>query len=153
MPTEPETQQEPFRLRLFARWPDMDFMQHMRNAAYLGASEDCRMHFLTANGFSMDTLRARQLGPVVVEDKLTYKRELKLLEPFVVELALAAITRDGRRMNVRNTLVREDGSVAAIVESIVLWFDIAARKPVVPPDDLRDAWMKLARTSDFAWLD
>jgi YbgC/YbaW family acyl-CoA thioester hydrolase len=148
-----ENPQEPFRLRLFARWPDMDFMQHMRNAAYLGAAEDCRMHFLTASGFSMDTLRARQLGPVVVEDKLTYKRELRLLEPFVVELAMAAITRDGRRMKVRNTMLKEDGSAAAVVESIVLWFDITARKPVVPPDDLRTPWMQLARTSDFAWTE
>jgi hypothetical protein len=32
----------PFSIRLFARWSDMDFNQHMKNAAYLGASEDCR---------------------------------------------------------------------------------------------------------------
>ncbi len=29
----------PYSIRLFARWPDMDFNQHMRNAAYLGGAD------------------------------------------------------------------------------------------------------------------
>lgn len=144
----------PFSIKLYARWPDMDFNQHMRNAAYLGASEDCRMHFLAERGFTMQEFRRRQLGPVVVEDLLNYKRELPLLEPFTVQMALAGITRDGRRMKVRNTILRDrDGAVSATVQSIVLWLDLVARKPIVPPDDLRAAWIALARTDDFAWLD
>jgi len=143
-----------FSIRLFARWADMDFNQHMRNAAYLGASEDCRMRFLADRGFSMAELQRRQLGPVVLEDKLTYKQELKLLEPYRVELSLAAITRDGRRMRLRNTFTRDaDAALVAVVESVVLWLDLAARKPVVPPEELRAAWLGLARSSDFEWYE
>jgi acyl-CoA thioester hydrolase len=69
---------KPFSIQLFARWPDMDFNQHMRNAAYLGASEDCRMQFLAERGFTMERFRERKLGPVVLEDRLTYKKELTL---------------------------------------------------------------------------
>jgi len=144
----------PFSIQLFARWPDMDFNQHMRNAAFLGASEDCRMRFLAERGFTMNEFRARKLGPVVLEDRLVYKKELGLLDGYRVDLALAAITRDGRRMKVRNTFVRDsDGAVCAIVESVVLWLDLASRKPVAPPDALRDAWMELARTDDFAYFE
>jgi len=144
----------PFSIQLFARWPDMDFNQHMRNAAFLGASEDCRMRFLAERGFTMNEFRARKLGPVVLEDRLVYKKELGLLDGFRVDLALAAIARDGRRMKVRNTFVRDsDGAVCAIVESVVLWFDLVNRKPVAPPDELRDAWMALARTEDFAYFE
>ena len=143
-----------FSIRLFARWADMDFNQHMRNAAYLGASEDCRMRFLADRGFSMAELQRRQLGPVVLEDKLTYKQELKLLEPYRVELSLAAITRDGRRMKLRNTFTRDaDTALVAAVESVVLWLDLAARKPAVPPEELRAAWLGLARSSDFEWYE
>jgi len=142
----------PFRIQLFARWPDMDFNQHMRNAAYLGASEDCRMRFLAERGFTMDEFRARKLGPVVLEDRLLYKQELRLLEGFRVELALAGITRDGRRMKVRNTFHRDaDGALVAVVDSVVMWLDLVARKPVAPPEPLRDAWFSLPRTSDFEW--
>jgi acyl-CoA thioester hydrolase len=145
---------KPFSIQLFARWPDMDFNQHMRNAAYLGASEDCRMRFLAERGFTMEHFRERKLGPVVLEDRLTYKKELKLLEAFRVELALANITRDGRRMRVRNTFYRDsDGAPVATVESVVLWFDLAARKPIAPPEELKDIWLSLARTDDFGWYD
>jgi acyl-CoA thioesterase FadM len=82
------------------------------------------------------------------------KKELNLLEAFHVDMALAQITRDGRRMRVRNTFLRaSDGALCAIVESVILWFDLAARKPVLPPDELRDAWLALARTDDFSWFE
>src|SRR5262249_56181126 len=77
-----------FRISLFARWPDMDFNQHMRNAAYLGASEDCRMSFLAKNAFTMDEFQRRALGPVVFEDTLVYTNALKLLEQFSASLPL-----------------------------------------------------------------
>lgn len=144
----------PFSIQLFARWPDMDFNQHMRNAAYLGCSEDCRMRFLADRGFTMSEFRTRNFGPVVLEDRLVYKKEITLLEAFRVELALAAITRDGRRMKVRNTFVREsDGVVCAIVESVIIWFDLATRKSVLPAAELKAAWLSLQRTPDFEWYD
>ena len=149
-----ENEAAPFAIPLYARWSDMDFNQHMRNAAYLGASEDCRMRFLAERGFTMDEFRRRALGPVVLEDRLVYKKELQLLEPFRVELALAAITRDGRRMKVRNTFFREsNGALAAVVESVVIWFDLQARRSVAPPEDLKAAWLALAPTEDFAWYE
>jgi acyl-CoA thioester hydrolase len=143
-----------YSISLLARWPDMDFNQHMRNAAFLGASEDCRMRFLSDNGFTMDEFVRRKLGPVVLEDRIVYRKELKLLEPFRVDLELAAITRDGRRMKVRNSFFREaDGASVATVESVVMWLDLITRKPVAPPDDLKNTWMRLHRGEDFAWYD
>ena len=71
----------PFLQEYRARWSDMDFNQHMRNAAYLSASEDRRMSFLADRGFPVDELRKPAIGPVVVGDRLAYKNELRLLEP------------------------------------------------------------------------
>src|SRR5262249_56833118 len=51
-----------------ARWADMDFNQHMRNAAYHGWGEETRMRFLDAHGFGMGEFERLGLGPVVVED-------------------------------------------------------------------------------------
>jgi len=143
-----------FSISLFARWSDMDFNQHMRNAAYLGVSEDCRLRLLAERGYTIDELRKRRIGPMVLEDRIVYKKELALLDGFRVELALAAITADGRRMKVRNTFLREsDDALVAVVESVVLWFDLTARKPVAPPEDLRAAWLALARADDFVWYE
>ena len=141
---------EPYVQQYRARWSDMDFNQHMRNAAYLGCGEETRMRYLDAHGWTMAEFMKRKLGPVVLEDKLNYKKELKLLEAFRVDLALAASTEDGRRMKLRNRFFREsDNALCAIVDSVVVWFDLVERKPVVPPDELRQLWFNLARTEDF----
>jgi acyl-CoA thioesterase FadM len=146
------TDSSAFSIQLFARWSDMDFNQHMRNAAYLGASEDCRMRFLAAHGFAPDELALRRMGPVVLEDRLTYKKELALLEGFRVELVMAALTADARRMKVRNTFHRDrDDALVATVESVVLWLDLDARRPVPPPEELAAIWRGLARGADFEW--
>lgn len=140
----------PFFVEYRARWADMDYNQHMRNAAFLGCSEETRMRYLDQNGWSMKDFAAHQVGPVVLEDKLTYKREIGLLERFRVDLTLAGITEDGRRMRVRNRFFRQsDDALCASVESVVLWLDLVARKPVVPPERLREIWLSVARADDF----
>ena len=144
--------EQTFEIALFARWPDIDFNQHMRNAAYLGASEDCRMQFLTDRGFGLEEFARRKLGPVVLEDRIRYRRELRPLEPFVVQLLLAGATRDCRRIRVRNRIVRSsDRELSATVDSLVMWLDIETRKTIVPPEELQSCWLGLARTNDFAW--
>jgi acyl-CoA thioester hydrolase len=141
---------EPFVQEYLARWVDMDFNQHMRNAAYLGCAEETRIRFLDAHGFGAAELARRQIGPVVLEDRLTYRRELRLLERFRVDLAVAGITPDARKMKVRNRFyLAASGAEVAVVDSFVLWFDIAARRAITPPDDLAALWLALARTEDF----
>lgn len=141
---------EPFVEEFRARWADMDFNQHMRNAAFLGCAEETRMRFLESSGWTMARFQESRIGPVVLEDRLSYKRELRLLEPFRVDLALAAGTEDARRLKVRNRFMRSaDNELCAIVESVVLWFDLDARKPVTPPEHLAKAWLGLARAEDF----
>jgi acyl-CoA thioester hydrolase len=144
---------EPYVQEYRARWADMDFNQHMRNAAYLGVAEDTRLRFLEDGGFPMTELYRRRLGPVVVEDVLTYKQELRLLEPFRVEMTMVAISPDARKMKVRNRFTRgSDGGLCATVESLILWFDLEARRTIVPPTDLGELWLGLARSADFTPL-
>jgi acyl-CoA thioester hydrolase len=141
---------EPYVQEYRARWADMDFNQHMRNAAYLGVAEETRLRFLEDGGFPMAELYRRRLGPVVVEDVLTYQKELRLLEPFRVDMAIAAISPDARKLKVRNRFFRaSDDALCATVETLILWFDLEARRTVVPPVDLGRLWLGLARTEDF----
>ena len=145
---------DPFVQEYRARWADMDFNQHMRNAAYLGVAEETRLRFMDANGWTMGEFSRRRLGPVVLEDVLSYRKELRLLEPFRVELAVAAITDDARRLRVRNRFIRgADGAVCATVESLVMWLDLDQRRTIVPPPELAWVWLAVPRTDDFVRLD
>jgi len=145
---------EPYVQEYRARWADMDFNQHMRNAAYLGVAEETRMRFLDANGWPMAEFARRKLGPVVVEDRLTYRKELGLLEPFRVDMALAAVTDDVRKFRVRNRFFRtSDDAICATVDSLVLWFDLDQRRTIVPPPELARLWLALPHTDDFVQLE
>src|SRR5215813_7966104 len=127
---------EPYVQEYRARWADMDFNQHMRNAAYLGVAEETRFRYLASNGWGMEEFQRRQIGPVVLEDRITYKKELRLLEPFRVDFALIGISGDARKFRLRNRFFRtSDEALCATVESFGVWFDIAQRRPVAPPPE------------------
>ena len=135
-----------------AQWRDMDFNQHMANAAFLDYASNTRILFFESMGFTAATFAELQLGPVILEDRLVYTREIRLLESFTVDFQSVASAADGRRFKVRNRFTTVSRGLCATVDSIGLWFDLAARRPVAPPDELRAAFSGLARSEDFeAW--
>ena len=139
-----------YERELFAGWGDMDFNSHMRNTAYLDKSGDVRMMFFSENGFPMQEFLRHGLGPVIMKDELEYFREVQLLEPLRVTLALAGLAADGSRFLMRNEFRRGgDGKLAARVTSAGGWLDLSARKLAAPPDALLGALLSLARTDDF----
>ncbi len=140
---------EPFSHEYQAQWADMDFNQHMANSAFLDYAGNTRTLFSSARGFSVSTWAERQFGPVVLEDRLVYKREIRLLEFFTVDVQLAGATADMRRFKIRNRFIKDGGTLCASVDSIGLWLGFVARKPPLPPADPRAAWLSLERTEDF----
>jgi acyl-CoA thioester hydrolase len=141
-----------FRVAIHGRWPDMDQNGHMRTTAYLDVAEDCRMQYFASCGFSMSAFAELRIGPVVRRDVLEYTAEIRLLEPATVELQLAAMSADGARFRMRNTIRREDGRVAATVTTDAGWLDLEQRRLTAPPEELRALLDKLSHTDDFELL-
>ncbi|HEY8881479.1 MAG TPA: thioesterase family protein [Roseateles sp.] len=135
-----------------AGWGDMDANAHMRNTAFLDRAADVRMMFFAEHGFAMKDFAARRLGPVIAKDEVDYYREVGLLQPITVTLALAGLSADGSRFLMRNDILGEDGRPRARVSSVGGWLDLAARRLVAPPPDLLAALATLPRTADFAEL-
>lgn len=140
---------EAFSTRIHGRWPDLDQNGHMRTAAYLDVAEDCRMQYFAANGFSMDSFARLRIGPVIRKDLLEYRAEIRLLQQATVELRMAGLSPDGDRMRLRNTIVRDDGKVAAIVTSDGGWLELAERRLTTPPEELHALLRSMPRTDDF----
>jgi acyl-CoA thioesterase FadM len=107
-----------------------------------------RILFFDSVGFTAADFTARQLGPVILEDRLVYRREIRMLEPFTVDFRTVAASSDGRRFKVRNRFTTEAHGLCATVDSVGL--DLAGRRSIVPPDDLREAFAGLAHSDDFA---
>jgi acyl-CoA thioester hydrolase len=141
-----------FEKTLFAGWGDMDSNSHMRNTAFLDKSVDVRMMFFAENGFPMDELMRRRIGPVVMKDEVEYYKEVRLLEPLRITLMLAGLADDGSRFSIRNEIWHEDGKLIARVTSTGGWLDLTTRKLVLPPEALLAALRSLAPTHDFQIL-
>jgi acyl-CoA thioester hydrolase len=141
-----------FEKTLFAGWGDMDFNSHMRNTAFLDKSADVRMMFFAENGFPMEEFVHRKLGPVIRKDEIEYFKEIRLLEPLRVTLAMAGLSEDGSRFLLRNEFWRKDGTLAARVTSAGGWLDLSVRKLVLPPETLLVALRSIAQTEDFKIL-
>jgi len=138
-----------FEQRFRVGWSDLDGNAHMGNAAYLGYASDTRMHYFTEHGFTMARFASEKFGPVVVRDELTYRKELRLMDEFVVDLELVGISGDGIRFRVRNTFRNASEDVAASVTSEGVWFDLEHRRPRTPPPDLDKLMRVLWRAKDF----
>jgi len=143
---------EPFSITTVAGWGDMDANAHMANVAYLNKCVDARFSFFVHCGFPATEFARRKIGPVVRRDEIEYFREVSLLEPITVTLALGGCAPDGSRFRLVNEVRRADGKVAARVRSEGGWLDLAARKLIAPPAELMAALQNLPRSEDFEEL-
>jgi acyl-CoA thioester hydrolase len=141
-----------FSKPFIAGWGDMDANAHMRNTAFLDRAADVRMMFFAEHGFAMKDFAARRLGPVIAKDEVDYFREVGLLQPITVTLALAGMSADGSRFLMRNEVLDGKGRACARVSSVGGWLDLAARRLVAAPPDLLSALASLPRSEDFAEL-
>lgn len=138
-----------FSIQSIAGWAEMDANAHMANTAYLSKCVDARMSFFKQNGFPVTEFAKRQIGPVVRRDELEYFREIALMEPITITLALASIAPDGSRFRLVNEILAEDGKLAARITSEGGWLDLATRKLIAPPQDLLAALTAMPRTPAF----
>jgi acyl-CoA thioester hydrolase len=143
---------KPFSMAAVAGWADMDANAHMANFAYLNKCVDARMSFFKARGFAVTDFAKRRIGRVLRRDELEYHREIGLLEPITVTLALAGLADDGSRFRLVNEVLKEGGVLAARVRCEGGWMDLAARKLIAPPDDLREVLAALPHAADFERL-
>lgn len=140
-----------FEKILKASWGDMDFNSHMRNTAYLDKSVDVRLMFFAQNGLPMSEFLRLKIGPVVMKDEVDYFKEFHLLDDMKVTLSLAGISNDGSRVKLRNEFFKQE-KLAARVTSTIGWLDLAQRKLIFPPEQLRAALQSLIKTEDYQVL-
>ena len=142
-----------FEITRTVSWGHLDANGHMANTSYLDLSADARFAYLSSHGFTPAEFAKLRIGPVVRRDEIEYLRELHLLQTVRVNYLLAGTSDDASAFLVRNEIYRPDGKLAARVTSTGGWFDLDARKLIVPPEVLANAMLKLERSNDFRVLE
>ena len=133
-------------------WGDIDGNLHMANRAILDRAADARLLFFARHGFSAARLADEKFGPVISRDELVYRKELRLMDEFTVDLRLVGLSSDGVRFAIENTFRNAAGEVTTVVRSEGVWFDLERRRPRPPPPDLEAILRAAPRAESFRQL-
>lgn len=110
----------------------LDTFGHVNNATYLQIYEEARWKFITDNGYGLDKIKAIGLGPVVLEIKIRFMKELRLREKVTIHSQTTDISRIG---TIKQWITDKNGKVCSDVEMKVGLFDTHQRKLVEPTED------------------
>jgi YbgC/YbaW family acyl-CoA thioester hydrolase len=116
-----------FEYEVLIREFHLDSFGHVNNAAYVMLYEEARWDFITKNGFGLDYIQAHQVGPVILDLSVRFKRELKNREKIKITSRTVEIMSP-KIMVLEQAMVREDGKVASEAKFTVGFFDMKARK-------------------------
>ena len=89
---------------------------------------------------------------VVFEDRVEYRKELRLLQHFSVGMQVSALSEDGAKFIMVNEVLNPRGELCARVVTSAAWFSLETRKVAAPPPGLKAAMEAAERTEDFRWL-
>ncbi|MBU6530286.1 acyl-CoA thioesterase [Streptomyces mayonensis] len=122
---------EPFSVPVTVRGYETDTQGHLNQAVYLNYAEHARWSLLQAAGIRQSELVAGGVGPVALETRIRYRRELLAGDEVTVTCAFE--WGEGKTFRILQLIRKTDGTVAAEAEGVGGLMDLAARKLVADP--------------------
>jgi acyl-CoA thioester hydrolase len=139
---------ERFSTRMGVRVFDLDAQGHLTGAAYLQYANHTLWECVRAAGVDVDALLASGVGPVNLETKIRYLRELRGGDEVDVSCELAF--SDDRTYRVRHEFRTPEGDVAADMVCRFGLLDLKRRRLVLDP---ASRWRQVARHPQLLSLD
>ena len=128
---------EIFEYEVVIKENHLDFLGHVNNTVYVQLYEEARWDFITKNGFGLDVIQRHQVGPILLDLKVRFKREIKNRE--VIRIQSQSIELISPKIMVlEQKMLKADGKVASEALFTVGFFDMQARKLT----DASPEWLK-----------
>lgn len=141
---------EKFERPLHPRWSDLDPNQHLRHSVYYDFAAQLRTELFLANGLKPSDMTAYGVGPVLFEERATFRRELRYGDTLRMNAAVYTLRPDYSRFGFRHEIWRAD-TLCATVQVYGAWIDLKTRKLALPPEALQAQFRALPLTADFSW--
>ncbi len=125
-----------FLYHTLIRESHLDTFGHVNNAKYLEILEEARWDFITANGYGLADVKARQEGPVILAIEIKFKKELRLRETIRVESEVTHYK--GRIAKMTQQIFNGAGELSCDAVLTFGLFDLKARRLITP----NEAWSK-----------
>lgn len=109
----------------------LDSFGHVNNAAYLTLLEEARWDMVTQNNFGVAEIRKSGIGPVLLEIKLSFLKELHLRNEIIIETTLLDYKK--KIGHIKQRILR-GADVCCEADLVIGMFDLNARKLITPSD-------------------
>ena len=105
----------------------LDSFGHVNNASYVMLYEEARWDFITKNGYGLDYILEHQIGPVILDLNVRFKRELMNREPIKITSQTIEVL-SSKILILEQILYKQDGKIASEAKFTVGLFDMKERK-------------------------
>ncbi|AFY02707.1 acyl-CoA thioesterase [Bdellovibrio bacteriovorus] len=115
----------------------VDSLGHMNNATYLALYEEARWEAITSRGYGFKDIQKLKQGPVILEVNLKFQREVLLRENITITLEMLGYK--GKIGQMKQQMIKDDGSVASEAVFTFGLFDMKERKLIEPTPEWKRA--------------
>jgi acyl-CoA thioester hydrolase len=112
----------------------LDSFGHVNNAVYVQLYEEARWDFITKNGFGLEVIQRDQVGPVLLDLQVRFKREIKNRE-FIKIQSQAREIISSKIILLEQKMINSFGKIASEALFTVGFFDMKERKLITPPQE------------------
>jgi YbgC/YbaW family acyl-CoA thioester hydrolase len=114
----------------------LDTFGHVNNAVYLQIYEEARWELITNNNYGIDKIKSSGLGPIIMDVKLRFLKEIKAREKIVISTEL--IDYSTKVGVLRQWITDSNNDICSDMEMKFGLFDTNKRKLVNATED----WLK-----------
>ena len=130
-------------------WADLDSNRHLRNTGYLDYAAQARFLYFDSRGHGREEFEIQGIGPAILTETITYRKELHFLERFRAELYAGGADEKNVKFISTVRFVGADGKLRAQISSLFVWFDLKQRKAVPAPPLLLKGMQEMPHAEDY----
>jgi len=125
-----------FKKKYQVKWSDVDPNKHLRGSAYLDFTDHTRVDFMESNGITLDILAGMNIGFVITNTNMQFKREVLMNEIISVDYHIDYFSDDYKKYGATHQVFKENGKLACLIKIEGFWIDLTSRRIATPPDAL-----------------
>jgi acyl-CoA thioester hydrolase len=127
----------PVLLRLPVQWGDQDSFHHVNNTVYFRWFESARIAYMLRLGLASDA-ESKKLGLILASIQCDFLRPVHFPDTIVAGARISRIGRSSMTMD-HAAFSQARGEIVAQGTSTVVAFDYATQRPVLVPEEVRQA--------------
>jgi acyl-CoA thioester hydrolase len=143
---------EKFIQEIQVRWSDLDPNGHLRHSVYYDWGALCRVAFLEQHQFTTSLMQQLDIGPILLREECTFRREIKMGDKVTMDLQLSKAKKDFSRWSIRHIISKNEDIVSALLAVDGAWLDLSKRKLAAPGQEVFDVFSKMPVSEDFQWI-